>query len=428
MAQHEAYLRTALAKYTQKDLVKRDCMNIFQHFPDLRPSTDFFVFNDGSRRELLCLEGTIPVNYKGATYNIPVCLWLLESHPYNPPMVFVKPTSTMQIKQGKHVDTNGRVFLPYLHEWRHPQSDMMGLIQVMTIVFGEEPPVFARSQTGPARPPYPPGGQPAGGRLPYPTGGPGYGMPQPNAAGSTPYSAYNAPASTSYPASSTAGGYPGAGYTPGGYANPYPGYPPSGGYNPVAGQTSYPQQAATTHTSTSSTQGQSSNQLSDEQIKASVLSAVEDKMRRRLKEIFAQAQAEMDALKKTQEDLNAGKAKLEEMVGNLEKEQIEVEKNISLLREKDEEIMDVLARMENREAIDIDEAVVAPAPLYKQLLNSFAEEQAIEDTIYYLGTALNRGSIDLDVFLKKVRELSRQQFMLRALIRKCRSKAGLPEI
>lgn len=30
--------------------------------------------------------------------------------------------------------------------------------------------------------------------------------------------------------------------------------------------------------------------LSDEQIKASITSAVEDKMRRRLKEIFAQAQ------------------------------------------------------------------------------------------------------------------------------------------
>ena len=33
-----------------------------------------------------------------------------------------------------------------------------------------------------------------------------------------------------------------------------------------------------------------SNTLSDEQIRASLLTAVEDKMRRRLKEIFAQAQ------------------------------------------------------------------------------------------------------------------------------------------
>ena len=46
-------------------------------------------------------------------------MWLLDSHPYNPPMVFVKPTVTMQIKPGQHVDSNGKVYLPYLHDWRH---------------------------------------------------------------------------------------------------------------------------------------------------------------------------------------------------------------------------------------------------------------------------------------------------------------------
>ena len=55
----------------------------------------------------------------GANYNIPVCLWLMDTHPYNPPMVFVRPTATMQIKQGKHVDANGKIYLPYLHEWKH---------------------------------------------------------------------------------------------------------------------------------------------------------------------------------------------------------------------------------------------------------------------------------------------------------------------
>ena len=43
----------------------------------------------------------------------------MDSHPYNPPMAFVKPTATMQIKPGRHVDANGRVYLPYLHEWKH---------------------------------------------------------------------------------------------------------------------------------------------------------------------------------------------------------------------------------------------------------------------------------------------------------------------
>ena len=57
--------------------------------------------------------------FSGVTYNIPVQLWLQERHPYVPPLVFVTPTSTMEIKPSPHVDTSGKVYLPYLHEWEH---------------------------------------------------------------------------------------------------------------------------------------------------------------------------------------------------------------------------------------------------------------------------------------------------------------------
>lgn len=60
-----------------------------------------------------------------------------------------------------------------------------------------------------------------------------------------------------------------------------------------------------------------------------------------------------------------------------------------------------------------------------RLLNAYAEEAATEDAIYYMGEALRNGVIDLDIFLKQVRQLSRKQFMLRALMQKCRQKAGL---
>lgn len=60
-----------------------------------------------------------------------------------------------------------------------------------------------------------------------------------------------------------------------------------------------------------------------------------------------------------------------------------------------------------------------------RLLNAYAEEAATEDAIYYLGEALRGGVIDLEVFLKHIRQLSRKQFMLRAIMQKCRQKAGL---
>lgn len=53
----------------------------------------------------------------GAVYNIPICIWLMDSHPYNAPMCFLKPTPEMRIKISRHVDHNGKIYMPYLHDW-----------------------------------------------------------------------------------------------------------------------------------------------------------------------------------------------------------------------------------------------------------------------------------------------------------------------
>ncbi|NP_001086736.1 tumor susceptibility 101 L homeolog [Xenopus laevis] len=160
MAVSEAQLKKMLGKYKYRDLSVREILNVTSLYRDLKPIMDSYVFNDGSSRELLSLSGTIPVPYKGNTYNIPICLWLLDTYPFNPPICFVKPTSTMTIKTGKHVDANGKIYLPYLHEWKHPPSDLLGLIQILIVVFGEEPPVFSRSTAPAPYPMYPATGPP----------------------------------------------------------------------------------------------------------------------------------------------------------------------------------------------------------------------------------------------------------------------------
>ncbi|MBN3300872.1 TS101 protein, partial [Amia calva] len=350
---------------------------------------DAYVFNDGSTRDLMSLTGTVPVSYRGNVYNIPVCLWLLDTYPYNPPICFVKPTSAMMIKTGKHIDANGKIYLPYLHEWKHPQSDLYGLIQVMIVVFGEEPPVFSRpttqtsypyQATGPPNPSYMPG-MPAG----------------------SPYGSSH---------STNPSGYPNYQY-------------PSGNSYPPAGSTPHYNAQPPVTTVGPSRDGT----IGEDTIRASLISAVSDKLRWRMKEEMDRAQAELDALKRTEEDLKKGHQKLEEMVSRLDQEVADVDRNIDLLKKKDEELSAALEKMESQsENNDIDDVIVPTAPLYKQILNLYAEENAIEDTIFYLGEALRRGVIDLEVFLKHVRLLSRKQFQLRALMQKARKTAGLSDL
>ena len=46
--------------------------------------------------------------------------------------------------------------------------------------------------------------------------------------------------------------------------------------------------------------------------------------------------------------------------------QNEVERNVAILQQKDEEIQQLLEKMDGQEQVDIDDAVVPTAPLYKQ--------------------------------------------------------------
>ena len=99
------------------------------HVDTKRQSFKFFYPHICSIREQLNVGWRAVIEWRltawssavsaGNTYNIPMCLWLMDTHPYNPPMVFVKPTSTMMLKTGRHIDSNGRVYLPYLHVWKH---------------------------------------------------------------------------------------------------------------------------------------------------------------------------------------------------------------------------------------------------------------------------------------------------------------------
>ncbi|XP_045681614.1 ubiquitin-conjugating enzyme E2 variant 3 isoform X1 [Phyllostomus hastatus] len=144
-------LRRLLCKYKFRDLTVEELKNVNMFFPHFRYSMDTYVFKDDSQKDLLNFTGTIPVIYQGNTYNIPIRLWILDSHPFAPPICFLKPTANMEISVGKHVDAQGRIYLPYLQNWSHPKSVIVGLIKEMITKFQEELPLYSLSPSDEAR-------------------------------------------------------------------------------------------------------------------------------------------------------------------------------------------------------------------------------------------------------------------------------------
>lgn len=437
----DAHIRNRLGKYKHADLCHNDVRRALHQYSCLIPNLQNFTHNDGREVELLALDGTLPVMIRGVTYNIPVCVWLQENHPYVPPLVFVKPTSTMAIKASQYVDTSGKVYHPFLHEWSHPKSDLAALLQILCGVFAQQSPVYAKNTPTPLQPThYNMPQQPH-----YP---PQYGGYSPNPGAMPPYPVGGSPRMPVPQHMPMPGSSPGR---PSGSRPPFPPYPPAGGSNmgpsnppyPVTNHARYPPSTqpsyhgpaasippvtqanlVTTENSTAM-----SSTLKDEEIKLSLRSALEDKIRRSTRALFQQAQIELDELNRTQDELKRGSEKLRDILQKLEREQADVDNDIKLLTQKNEEISEVVNKLEsNSENLEIDEAVVTTAPLYNQILNLFAEENAVEDTIYYLSESLRKEAIDLEVFLKHVRTLSRKQFMLRALLYKARKTAGLTEV
>lgn len=101
------------------------------------------------------------------------------------------------------------------------------------------------------------------------------------------------------------------------------------------------------------------------------MSAIGDKLRRRLREQSSQLHAELETLRRTQQELSSGSARLTELFTKFQKEKSELEKNIKILQDKEMELEKEIDKLSDNQSIEVDEAVTTVAPLYKQYVLKF---------------------------------------------------------
>ena len=148
----EGSITSALARlggvYNDPPRISRDGARLLRSplGSHLRPSTSPLVYENGdSTPPVLVFKGTVAMSYKGATYNIPVDIYLPPPYPIRPPVIFVRPTSGMMIKPNhQHVGSDGKVYMPYLSEWRAPTHNLVEMAVCLSSLFGANPPVYAK--------------------------------------------------------------------------------------------------------------------------------------------------------------------------------------------------------------------------------------------------------------------------------------------
>ncbi|KRZ25620.1 Tumor susceptibility -like protein [Trichinella pseudospiralis] len=436
-----AMLKSIGAEYLEN--TKEEIMEALSQFHDLIVRKDFyenwqFVFVEQSlliiwvnMADYMCYMLFIcsSLTLLGKTYNIPICIYLLKNYPHVPPICFVRPTASMIVKPSSNVDSNGKINVPYLTEWHQSKSDLLGLLQVLAIVFGESCPVFnkpansrpfasqqsasfypsdnvmnddfARRNRRPVPPipnqpdpsvclpgpPYPLG-------TPYPIPLPARYPPYPNAVA---HSSNSALPSCPRGSSSVCHGTSSAGFT------------------------SYP---SVLNRSCANNSLNTTGTIQPEHIRASMLSAAEDLLRKKLREIIGRTSAELHSLRRSNEELELSKNKVKTILQDIADEEARLKTVASVYKERSELIDSILENV-SEDDVKIDDAIDTTAPLYRQIVKCCTEDATLDDTIYYLGEALKKGKLELEPYLKLVRELSRQQFMQRATMQKCRIVAGL---
>ncbi|KAJ0927672.1 putative ubiquitin E2 variant, ubiquitin-conjugating enzyme/RWD, steadiness box (SB) [Helianthus annuus] len=133
-----------------KWLIRQHLLSLSESFPSLHPKTATFTHNDGRTVNLLQSDGTVPMLFHNVTYNIPVVIWLMETYPRHPPLVFVNPTRDMVIKrQHSFVNPSGLVSIPYLQNWVYPSSNLVDLARNLSHYFGVDPPLYSQRRPNP---------------------------------------------------------------------------------------------------------------------------------------------------------------------------------------------------------------------------------------------------------------------------------------
>ncbi|TUE19849.1 E3 ubiquitin-protein ligase RNF31 [Bagarius yarrelli] len=113
-------------------------------FPDLHLYLDYYYYPNNDKKKLVHLRGTVPVLYEGVQYNIPVCIWLHETHPQNPPRCLVCPLRSMVINsRSSSVDAQGHILLHCLSNWKPGWSNLSIVLEEMVSAFQREPPLFS---------------------------------------------------------------------------------------------------------------------------------------------------------------------------------------------------------------------------------------------------------------------------------------------
>mmetsp|Transcript_58637 Transcript_58637/g.113127 ORF Transcript_58637/g.113127 Transcript_58637/m.113127 type:complete len:384 (+) Transcript_58637:2-1153(+) len=373
LAKLDEVLRRLPARYSEKGRLRNDVAALLRQCQTLQPVVG--TFSSGGRSVcLFYLHGVLPINYNGASYNIPVTIYFDDHYPKVPPRCFVTPSEGMALKpQHSMVDSGGMVYLPYLSNWS-PHSSLAELITLITSAFSAQPPVYAKPQT-PAQ--------------------------QPDAA------------SALWQLGSAALG----GLFGGGQTQSQPAGRPQMARPVAVAKPAQPQQPVATVTAVPVARNPK------EQQQMEITQALRDRWRFVVEPLVD----DINQQNKLHVDLENAVHAVRKDINELKQEADQIVQQEAELREAEGRFSAFIEANNGRE-MDPDTLRDEVDPDTRQVLDCVSEECALEEFIQALDEMLTERKITTEDFLREIRDVSRRQYMCRQLRQKCTTALAAPPV
>ena len=394
--------------YRDPSKVDRDASTLLKSSvgAHLTPGIAPLVENNGEVSHCLVLQGTIAMHFRGNTYQLLVDLYLPPGYPHRPPVAFVRLTENMYLKENHmHVGSDGKVYLPYLHEWNVRTHNLVELVVAMSSVFSADPPVFTRAPTA---------SPPAAAASPRAAAASSLGPPPPMPSG--------------------------LGFDP-----PPPPPAPSSGNSAknraqVEAEARLAREAEEANRLMEIARQAEREEQEQEQQKAAqqrweaqklvqVKQQVLQKIIKHLEATSLQTKVQAQDFKKDQQRLTIAEEKLNHQLTLYQQSKDALIHNVKIVEEKTEDIQAWLQEAKARSSgingnstgpqeVLVDDLVQPVSPVHEQMLDLSAENASLTDALYFLDRSLYMGNLSCDTHLKHVRRLAKRQFLARAHLMK----------
>ncbi|KAF4323803.1 hypothetical protein BBO99_00000984 [Phytophthora kernoviae] len=149
---------------------------------------------------------------------------------------------------------------------------------------------------------------------------------------------------------------------------------------------------------------------------------VTGKIQMQLEKTFKRVRDDIDLQFEHEVQLTQSRENVERGLQSLRFLRDDISRARGVVEAQDKEVVAWLEENESKDTVDPDTILIEGDALSKQMIKTLAEHQSIEDALYYMDRALSNDEIELNIFLKEVRKLSRKQFLYLALVQKIQAK------